>query len=252
MLGVIDDTRLVDIAATIREKTGSENTYTPAEMASGVNDVYEAGVEFGMVEWENFILNKRTGFKYLFYEADLKGYVFRKTVKPMSKTTYENARMFYSYAGTEYPRNIDLSNLTDESIRSDGSNARQFFTWSTNVECVPDYGIPALNMDTSYTYLRKCHTIEKIRIGETNTPPSFSNTTNLVNLTFEGVIGKNINVSPCTKLSHDSLMNIIECLKDYSEDTSGTVYTLIMGSTNIAKLTDEEKEIIYGKGWALK
>ncbi|MBO5955586.1 MAG: hypothetical protein J6Q10_02165, partial [Clostridia bacterium] len=67
-----------------------------------------------------------------------------------------------------------------------------------------------------------------------------------------GKIGKNgFSVSDSKKLSYDSLMSIINALKDYSTDTSGTTYTVTLGTTNLAKLTNEEKAIATQKGWSL-
>ena len=75
---------------------------------------------------------------------------------------------------------------------------------------------------------------------------------NLTHLIFEGVIGTSgLNVQVCN-LTHDSLMSIINTLKDYSADTSGTIWTVTIGSENYAKLTDEEIEIAQQKGWYLK
>ena len=71
----------------------------------------------------------------------------------------------------------------------------------------------------------------------------------LVKLQMEGFIKLDFSISHCTSLSHESLINVTEHLFDYREDTSGAVHKLIMGSTNIAKLTDEELEIIGMKGW---
>lgn len=56
-------------------------------------------------------------------------------------------------------------------------------------------------------------------------------------------------------LTHDSLMNIINKLYDlnlsYDVANGGTLYkqALILGSTNLAKLTDEEIQIAIDKGW---
>lgn len=73
---------------------------------------------------------------------------------------------------------------------------------------------------------------------------------NLKNLTIEGVIGQNgFSVGDCNKLTHDSLMNIIYALKDYAG--TGTTYTVTLGATNLAKLTDAEKAIATSKGWTL-
>lgn len=93
--------------------------------------------------------------------------------------------------------------------------------------------------------------IEKLIVGE-NT--QFSNTfglsKNLTEIRFEGVIAyNNFNVSACVALSHDSLISIINALKDYSTDTSGTTYTVILGSVNIAKLSEDELKQIDDKGW---
>ena len=51
-------------------------------------------------------------------------------------------------------------------------------------------------------------------------------------------------------VTHDSLMNVINGL--YDRKTAGySVITLKFGSTNLAKLTDEEKAIATNKGWTL-
>lgn len=95
--------------------------------------------------------------------------------------------------------------------------------------------------------------IEKIRCKETNVwNVTFQGSISLEELRIEGVIGRNgFDVGRCTKLSYDSLMSIINALKDYREDTSGTTYTISLGTTNLAKLTDAEKAIATEKGWTL-
>ena len=70
----------------------------------------------------------------------------------------------------------------------------------------------------------------------------------LTSITIEGTIGANCNVL-YTPLSHDSLMSMINHLKDYG--TTGTTHTFTLGSTNLAKLTDAEKKIANDKGWTL-
>ena len=73
----------------------------------------------------------------------------------------------------------------------------------------------------------------------------------LENLEITGTLnGTNINVSWSTKLTHKSLLNVLNALADKSGDTS-TTWTVTFGSTNLAKLTDEEKQIAQGKGWVL-
>ena len=71
-------------------------------------------------------------------------------------------------------------------------------------------------------------------------------------IVINGTIGQNgFNVQRSTKLSHESLVSIINALKDYSGDTSGTEWVCTLGADNIAKLTNEEQQIAYDKGWNL-
>lgn len=71
----------------------------------------------------------------------------------------------------------------------------------------------------------------------------------LTNLNITGVIGQSgLNLQSSSKLTHDSLMNIINALRDYS-GSSGS-YKVIFGNINIAKLTAEELQMIQDKGWS--
>lgn len=59
----------------------------------------------------------------------------------------------------------------------------------------------------------------------------------------------NLNLSSSTEYTVETLVNILNSLKDR---TSETAYTLTLGTTNLAKLTDEEKAIATNKNWILK
>lgn len=94
-------------------------------------------------------------------------------------------------------------------------------------------------------------TIEKLKVDKDNT---FSNTFGnaLEEIRFEGEIGNNINLSSCTKLSHDSMINnegtgVINVLATLE---SGVTRTLSLG-TNLAKLSDAEKAVATQKGWTI-
>ena len=92
--------------------------------------------------------------------------------------------------------------------------------------------------------------IRKLVVNEntTYTASAFAAATKLEELNFEGVIGQSgLDVSPCTNLPHDSLMSIINALQT---KTSGT-WTVTLGTSNLAKLTDAEKAIATQKGWTL-
>ena len=59
-------------------------------------------------------------------------------------------------------------------------------------------------------------------------------------------IGTNLDISSSTKFTREALLEIIGNLK-----TVTSTKTLTMGSTNLAKLTEEDKAIATNKGWTL-
>lgn len=73
----------------------------------------------------------------------------------------------------------------------------------------------------------------------------FRDCDNLTNLKV-GKITVNFIFNNCNKLSHDSLMNVINAL-----EPTDTTLTLTIGNTNIAKLTEEELTIATEKGWTV-
>ena len=128
------------------------------------------------------------------------------------------------------------------------------FAGCTNLEKIEDIGLlPSYYSGT----FRNCGSLKTIDIMRVQEDTKYNTTFNwsyaLENLTIDGVIGQNgFSVQYSDKLSHDSLMSIINALKDYSEDTSGTTWLVTFGSTNIAKLTADELQIISDKGWTYK
>ena len=77
----------------------------------------------------------------------------------------------------------------------------------------------------------------------------FNGCSNLENITIQGYIYHNINFYSCQKLTHESLMSIINALGNFS--SSSEKHTCYLGSTNLAKLSDEEKAAATVKGWTL-
>ena len=57
-----------------------------------------------------------------------------------------------------------------------------------------------------------------------------------------------LNLSTSPKLTHDSLMNVINGLYDIKSKGCNP-QSLVLGSTNLAKLTAEEIAIATNKGW---
>ena len=96
--------------------------------------------------------------------------------------------------------------------------------------------------------------IPKLKVAETTmyNANTFQACSALEELIIEGTIGQqNFDVHWSTKLTRDSLLSIISALADYKDGTSGTTYTVTLGPTNLAKLTEAEKAIATQKGWTL-
>lgn len=77
----------------------------------------------------------------------------------------------------------------------------------------------------------------------------FGGCTNLTNLSMGYNIKKSFSISDCKNLTKESLLSVINGLYDYS--SGSTTYTLTIGTTNLAKLSDEEKAIATAKKWIL-
>ena len=80
----------------------------------------------------------------------------------------------------------------------------------------------------------------------TNLRGCFSYCTSLTTITGNPNFKATVDISPCIKLTHDSLMVVINGLQ-----TVTTAQTIKLGTTNLAKLTDEEKKVATDKGWTL-
>ena len=74
---------------------------------------------------------------------------------------------------------------------------------------------------------------------------AWNNCSALTNLGGFGAISADIDLSPCTNLTVESIMNVI------TQAATVTGKTMKFGSDNLAKLTDEQKAIATNKGWTL-
>ena len=110
----------------------------------------------------------------------------------------------------------------------------------------------ATNTQSAFAHSTVLHTIGELVSSEKTvwSANTFQNCYNLVTVMFtkESIIATNFN---CTsnELTRESLMSIINALKDFSAE--GGTHTCTIGTTNLAKLTDTEKAIATEKGWTL-
>ena len=80
----------------------------------------------------------------------------------------------------------------------------------------------------------------------------FGSCSALTNLTVTGTITVNatnaLKLDYSSKLTVESLLSVLNALKD---NTGGTTYNIQLGSTNLAKLTEEQKAIATNKNYTL-
>ena len=127
---------------------------------------------------------------------------------------------------------LDTSNVT---------NVYQMFRKSSYIKTVPKYNFAKIiNVGEIFKFCSFLTTLGGFEnLGQAYLTTQSANYSNYT-----------LNLSAATNLTHDSLMNVINNLYDIA--TKGVkIQKLILGSTNLAKLSDEEKAIATNKGWVL-
>ena len=100
--------------------------------------------------------------------------------------------------------------------------------------------------------MNSCRNLEKVEEIDlslaTNINSMFNGCSKLQYIRFKGIIPISL-ILTYPQLDVDSLMSAINALKDLTGETSKT---LSLGTTNLDKLTDEQKAIATAKNWILK
>ena len=130
----------------------------------------------------------------------------------------------------------------------------------TNFSCMFDSckaltTIPQLDTSSGtsfYSMFNNCTSLTTLELTSfISSQYMFSYCPALENLTVTGTITVNnnyLNLSSSPLLTVESLMSVINALSD---NTGGTTYTVTLGATNLAKLTDEQKQIAIDKNYTL-
>jgi hypothetical protein len=249
------------IANKIRSYTGDTDPLTLDEMPDAIQlgwfegrreaaeTAYNEGIEQGKKSqydefWDCYCLEKRRIFDYAFHQADFlrtsRGFNPPQPIKPTNAVN-----MFSDARG--------ITKLTKEHIDfSICTTANYCFAWCADLVEIEEIHLPSSNM-YMFAELYILEKIGKLIIPESTTVINdnhpFVNACKLTHITIEGVIPQTISFQWSSLLTHESLMSIINALKDYSGTTS--TYTLTLHADAKARLTDAEKAIITQKGWTL-
>ena len=226
-------------------ETGKQDGYT-----KGKQEGYNSGKEVGITEgktaeydrfWNGYQNNgKRKGYAYAFRGSGWTDETYKPKYKIVATGSLETA---YRECKITKIENIDTSGATNFNTT--------FYNNQVEIYDELDFS-SATNTTNAFAHSTKVHTIRKIISSETTVwhSQAFYNCANLENIIFEGVIATNL-ICNSSKLTIESLLSIINALKNYKAIGDTSTHTCTIGSSNLKKLTNEQKAIATDKGWTL-
>lgn len=268
---LITESILQDTADAIRGKTGSVDTMKPSEFAENISDIPQ-GADLS----DYFTESITSGSSSIPGGLKIIKSIPSSTV--VSGTSLSNT--FRNFINLETIPLIDLSNVTNMNNTFNNCQALNNIPLlnianvttmqNTFQECYALTEIPQLNtskISTLSSCFQNCTNLKTILLldfsSANNIQYIFSGCSKLTNLGGFKDLGNNystsasalnsslgLNLSSSTLLTHDSLMNVINNLYDIATKGCNT-QSLIIGSTNMAKLTAEEISAGTNKGWSI-
>lgn len=243
-----DDKHYKDIAKALRRHL-QDAVYKPAQMANAIDRVHTESFELGEMQ------GSMNGYNKGFVEGKTEGVA---EGKELGKTEEYN-RFWDAYQNygnrTDYSSGFRGAGWTDDTYNpkypiNASESAGYIFNTSRMTNTIVDVTV-CKNISNSFSYNNVIVTIPKLTFVDiTQCTDTFRNCTRLENVTFGGSFGiSGLDLHWSTKLTVDSMLSLFACLVDYKG--SGSTYTLTLGTTNLAKLTDEQKAIATEKGWTL-
>lgn len=193
----------------VSKGVSAEGTETTTELINKVNDIESGGTSVINPEW--------TDWRYFSYYNNRNNLVARLKYSDTANGKKFSNMFNHCDALTSIPQ-LDTSNGTD------------FGSMFNNCRALTS--ISLLNMSNVFG---------------TNWSSMFYNCPALKNVTFEGTIPVRGNMSvfsSCPNLTVESLMSFINALTNMSDTAT---YTITIGSTNLAKLTEEQIQIATDK-----
>lgn len=199
----------------------------------------------------------RTRYSYAFTRTAYN----KESFKPVHSFKPTEVADMFSYIDCDSSETVDMAELeAQQGIIFDFSECTAFTrTFAGGLFSVLNIIDLSKAASLQYTFYggygdKNLKRIERLICSETTTfhSSTFNLQSNLEYIGFEGTIAKNgLNLSASPKLTHESLIKLIACLKDYSDDQSGTSWVVTLGEENLSKLTNEEIATATEKGWTL-
>ena len=198
-------------------------------IAENEQKVYDAGYDKGFADGEAQGGGGDNHYDTFWYSVQENG----------KRTNYNYAFYGMSWNNTTFKPKYDFKTAT---------SAISMFQANATTE-LPELNMPSVPALTSTFASAQAVKIGKITVSDNCTFTStFNWCSKLQDIEFGSIISNNISFVNSSLLTVESLNDIIEHLADKSGDTSAE-WTLTIGGTNKAKLTEAELEVAKGKGW---
>lgn len=162
-----------------------------------------------------------------------------------------SAYMMFRFAGFYIGDLVEHLNSLGVTMSTEGCNNFQYMFYSSQFTHIGEIDMRnGLYLGSAFQSSTRLKTIDKIISAETTAFDNsvFNGCTALENITFEGVIGKNLYLAHSSLLSNASVQSIIDHLKDL---TGATAQTLTLHKDVGNKLTQAQKAQIAAKNWTL-
>ena len=221
-----------DIADAIRAK-GVSGTFKPIEMASKISEIQTGG----SVE--------PTNDRAVFAHDTARSLVVPKMLVVDFSSVTNLGNCFYECTS--------MKSLTLPA--GFGQNATSLYRCFFKCGALTSLTLPAgfgQNAENIEKCFHECTSIKSLTLpagfgqNATHIASCFDWCSQLTDITGNPNFKVSLKLQHCTNLTHDSIMVVINGLQ-----TVTSTQTLTLGSTNLAKLTEADKQIATDKGWTL-
>ena len=210
----------------VSKGVSAEGTETTTELINKVNDIESGGTSVINPEW--------TDWRYFSYYDNRNDLVARLKYSDTANGTNFSS-MFYACSLLTTIPQLDTSNGTNFGAMFNGCSAL-----TSILQLSTSNGTNFNGMFSGCRALTTIPLLNMSNVSGTSWSNMFYNCTALENVTFEGTIPVRGNMSVFSysnKLTVKSLMSFINALTNMSDTAT---YTITIGSTNLAKLTEEQ------------
>ena len=220
----LEDTTLTEIGSAIREKTGGAELLLPSEMPGAIRGI-QGGGSGNASEWFTSEFNT----------------TLWKSIKKMPKFTFNGTDLAYAFQNGENLIEFDFTGWDTSNV----TDMRSMFANCKNVIDLDISNFDMCKVSIVSGILNNCSKLKNLIFGKNLGKSYTQKSANYVLYTLD--------ISYCTNLTHDSLISVINGLYDLNLVYSETLYpqSLVLGTTNLAKLTAEELAIATNKGWTI-